>query len=252
MMKDFAAAPPFGSAESISVEGMTCASCVGRVEKAIAGVAGVASASVNLATERAEVRYAGQPVHDAVVAAIRKAGYEVEAQSFDLGVEGMTCASCVSRVEKALAGVPGVVSASVNLATERATIRVQDKSPALTAAIEAAVRRAGYEPRAVLAEGADKSAAREAEQGRLRRDVLIAAALTLPIFVLELGRHLIPGLHMRLTMTVGDTPLCIFYFLLATTVQFGPGLRFYSKGLPALWRLAPDMNSLVVLGSSAA
>jgi Cu+-exporting ATPase len=251
-MKDFAGASPFEPAEFIAVEGMTCASCVGRVEKAIAGVAGVASASVNLATERAEVRYVGQPVHEAVVAAIRKAGYEVEPESFDLGVEGMTCASCVGRVEKALAGVPGVVVASVNLATERATIRVLDKSPALTAAIEAAVLRAGYEPRAIMAEGADKSAARAAEQGRLRRDFLIAAALTLPIFVLEMGRHLIPRLHIWLGMTVGDTPLYVFYFLLATAVQFGPGLRFYRKGLPALWRLSPDMNSLVVVGSSAA
>ena len=137
-MKDFAAAPLFGPAEFIAVEGMTCASCVGRVEKAIAAVAGVASASVNLATERAEVRYVGHSVHEAVVAAIRRAGYDVEPESFDLGVEGMTCASCVGRVEKALAGVPGVVAASVNLATERATIRVLDKSPALTAAIEAA------------------------------------------------------------------------------------------------------------------
>jgi Cu+-exporting ATPase len=148
--------------------------------------------------------------------------------------------------------VPGVVVASVNLATERATIRVLDKSPALTAAIEAAVLRAGYEPRAIMAEGADKSAARAAEQGRLRRDFLIAAALTLPIFVLEMGRHLIPRLHIWLGMTVGDTPLYVFYFLLATAVQFGPGLRFYRKGLPALWRLSPDMNSLVVVGSSAA
>ena len=251
-MKDFTAAPLFGPAEFIAVEGMTCASCVGRVEKALAGVAGVASASVNLATERAEVRYVGHSVHEAVVAAIRRAGYDVEPESFDLGVEGMTCASCVGRVEKALAGVPGVIAASVNLATERATIRVLDKSPALTAAIEAAVRRAGYEPRAVMGEGADKSAARAAEQGRLRRDFLIAAALTLPIFVLEMGRHLIPGLHMWLGMTVGDTPLYIFYFLLATSVQFGPGLRFYRKGFPALWHFSPDMNSLVVVGSTAA
>ena len=231
---------------------MTCASCVGRVEKAIAGVAGVAGASVNLATERAEVRYTGQPVHEAVAAAIRKAGYDVEPETFDLGVEGMNCASCAGRVEKALATVPGVVTASVNLATERATLRVLNKSPGLTATVEAAIRRAGYEPRAVLADGVDKSAARAVKQGRLRRDFLIAAALTLPIFVLEMGRHLIPSLHMWLGMTVGDTPLYIFYFLLATAVQFGPGLRFYRKGLPALWHFAPDMNSLVVVGSTAA
>ena len=249
-MKDFALTP-FGATETLSVQGMTCASCVGRVEKAIERVAGVASVSVNLATEKAEVRYAAAPVHQAVVTAIRKAGYDVEPTSFDLAVEGMTCASCVARVEKAILSVPGVSSASVNLATERATIRA-DASAALHVAVEVAIRKAGYEPHAVLASGADKTAAREADQAQLRRDLLLAAALTLPIFVLEMGRHLIPGVHMWLGMTLGDTPLYIIYFLLATAVQFGPGMRFYRKGLPALWRLAPDMNSLVVLGSSAA
>ena len=256
-MKDFTTTPhseplKTGSTETLSVQGMTCASCVGRVEKAIAKVEGVASASVNLATDKAEVRDNSAPAHDAVVAAIRKAGYDVEPASFDLAIEGMTCASCVARVEKAVSAVPGVVAASVNLATERATIRVLDKSPGVSAAIEAAIRKAGYEPHAVIASAEDKSAAREANQTRLKRDCQIAAALTLPIFVLEMGRHLIPALHMWLGMTVGDTPLYIFYFVLATGVQFGPGLRFYAKGLPALWHLSPDMNALVVVGSSAA
>ena len=251
-MKDFAILPQPGTTETLSVQGMTCASCVGRVEKAIAKVAGVAQASVNLATERAEVRYTSAPAHDAVVAAIRKAGYDVEPVSFELAIDGMTCASCVARVEKAVGAVPGVMAASVNLATERATIRVADLTPALSGAIKGAIRKAGYEPHAVIASGADQTAARAAEQALLKRDFLIAAALTLPIFVLEMGRHLIPALHMWLGMTVGDTPLYIFYFLLATAVQFGPGLRFYAKGLPALWHLSPDMNSLVVVGSSAA
>ncbi|MGV8987743.1 MAG: heavy metal translocating P-type ATPase [Cypionkella sp.] len=251
-MKDFTSAPVQGPAESLAVQGMTCASCVGRVEKAIAKVEGVASASVNLATERAEVRYSGASAHEAVVAAIRKAGYDVEPATFDLGVEGMTCASCVARVEKAIGAVPGVATVAVNLATERATIKVPDKNAALVHAIEAAVRKAGYEPHAILAAGEDKSAGRAAEQARLGRDFLIAAALTLPIFVLEMGGHLISALHMWLMMTVGMAPLYVFYFVLATAVQFGPGLRFYRKGLPALWQLSPDMNSLVVVGSTAA
>ena len=176
----------------------------------------------------------------------------MEPETFDLGVEGMTCASCVGRVEKVLAGVPGVVAASVNLATERATIRVLDKSPLVSSAIEAAIRKAGYDPHAVTASGEDQSASRAANQTRLKRDFWVAAGLTLPIFVLEMGRHLIPALHMWLGMTVGDTTLYIFYFVLATAVQFGPGLRFYAKGLPALWHLSPDMNALVVVGSTAA
>ena len=251
-MKDALFSQPKPAVESLSVEGMTCASCVSRVEKAIARVEGVAAASVNLATERAEVRYSGAPVHEAVVAAIRRAGYEVPPATFDLGIEGMTCASCVARVEKAIGAVPGVVAAAVNLATERATVKVADKTAALTLAIEAAVRKAGYEPHEILAAGADKSVFRAADQARLGRDFLIAAALTLPIFGLEMGGHLIPFVHMWLGMTVGMTPLYVFYFVLATVVQFGPGLRFYRKGLPALWQLSPDMNSLVVVGSTAA
>jgi Cu+-exporting ATPase len=251
-MKDVIDIPSGTAQDSLGITGMTCASCVARVEKAIAKVPGVASASVNLATERAEIRYDGAPVREAVIAAIRSTGYDVEAATLEVGIEGMTCASCVLRVEKAIAAVPGVLTASVNLATERATVQATGSSPEMTRAIEAAIRGAGYEPQAARVDTADKTAAREEEQGRLKRDLLMAGGLTLPIFLLEMGSHLIPALHHWLAMSVGRTPLYLLYFVLATIVQFGPGLRFYRKGVPALLRLAPDMNSLVVLGSSAA
>ena len=110
----------------LPIEGMTCASCVGRVERALKAVPGVQNASVNLATERASVQIAPDAqtssVNDSAIAAITKAGYAVPAQNLDLVVEGMTCASCVGRVERALKAVPGVQSATVNLATERATL----------------------------------------------------------------------------------------------------------------------------------
>ncbi|MEK1925203.1 MAG: copper ion binding protein, partial [Rhizobium giardinii] len=120
------------------IEGMSCASCVLRVEKAIAAVPGVASATVNLATERATVTYSEPVPTEAVLQAIAKAGYEPKLETRELGVEGMTCASCVSRVEKALKTVPGVKDASVNLATERATVRIVSGTSAL--ALEDAVR----------------------------------------------------------------------------------------------------------------
>jgi Cu+-exporting ATPase len=255
-MKDVIDTPSPILHDSLGITGMTCASCVARVEKAIAKVPGVASASVNLATERANIRYDGAPVgasaREAVVAAIRSTGYDIETATLDVGIEGMTCASCVLRVEKAIAAVPGVLSAAVNLATERATVKTTDKSVEMTKAIDAAIRGAGYEPQAAKIDATDKAAAREEEQGRLKRDLLIAGGLTLPIFLLEMGSHLIPALHHWLAMNVGRTPLYMVYFVLATIVQFGPGLRFYRKGVPALLRLAPDMNSLVVLGSTAA
>jgi Cu+-exporting ATPase len=237
--------------QSFPIEGMTCASCVRRVEKAIAAVPGVESASVNLATERADVRLAETASAGAVVEAIRSAGYDVAARTVDIGVGGMTCASCVSRVEKAIAAVPGVVSATVNLATERATVKVLGGTP--LEAIEAAIRRAGYEPHrreGAVAEDAQQ-AARTAEYGRLKRDFWIAAIFTLPLFVLEMGAHFVPGVGHWLH-GIDRQSLHLFYFVLASVVQFGPGLRFYAKGIPALLRLSPDMNSLVVLGSTAA
>ncbi len=241
--------------QNFPIEGMTCASCVRRVEKAIAAVPSVTTAAVNLATESAEVTFATEADREGVVAAIRKAGYDVPTDQFDIDIDGMTCASCVLRVEKAIAAVPGVTNASVNLATERATV-VGMAGVASRAAVEAAIRKAGYEPRRTDTASTDASDSREAararDYARLKRDVIIAGALTLPIFIIEMGSHAIPALHHWLMMSVGRQPLYIGFFVLATLVQFGPGLRFYKSGVPALMRLAPDMNSLVVLGSSAA
>ena len=236
--------------QSFPVEGMTCASCVRRVEKAIAAVPGVESASVNLATERADVRLAAPATSEAVIAAIKGAGYDVASQTIDLGVEGMTCASCVSRVEKAIAAVPGVASSAVNLATERATVKLVAGTPLST--IEAAIRKAGYAPRRLDHVDADAhQAAKDEDYRKLKRDFTIAAVFTLPLFVMEMGAHLIPAVGHWLH-GVDRFTLYVFYFVLATIVQFGPGLRFYQKGVPNLLKLAPDMNSLVVLGSTAA
>ncbi|MBE1204988.1 heavy metal translocating P-type ATPase [Aminobacter carboxidus] len=239
--------------QSFPIEGMTCASCVRRVELAILKVPGVTTATVNLATESADVTFGGSIDADGVIAAIRNAGYDVAVEKIEVEIEGMTCASCVRRVEKAIAAVPGVKAASVNLATERATI--ETLAGTTRTAIDAAIRKAGYEPRRVEqagAEGDSREEARYREFSHLKRDFAIAAMLTLPIFVLEMGSHTIPALHHWLMMNVSQQKLYIAFFVLATIVQFGPGLRFYQKGVPALLRLAPDMNSLVVLGSSAA
>src|SRR5450830_2012825 len=129
-------------AQALAIEGMSCASCVGRVEKALLKVDGVTGASVNLATEMAKV------ISDTVIplatlqAAVEKAGYTVAQRDIDLNVAGMTCASCVGRVEKALLKVPGVLAASVNLATESARIKVTGGVAAGT--LIAAIDKAGY------------------------------------------------------------------------------------------------------------
>src|SRR5690606_22799822 len=124
--------------------------------------------------------------------------------SFELGVEGMTCASCVARVERALQAVPGVSEAVVNLATERASVRGAADPDALLAAID----RAGYDARLIdpgMPAGADDEAAarREAERSALRRDLLLAVALALPVFILEMGAHLVPAMHHWVEHSLG-------------------------------------------------
>ena len=126
---------------SLPIEGMTCASCVGRVEAALTKVEGVESVSVNLATERADILLNTPVERMALIKAIENVGYEVPLTSVELSVQGMTCASCVGRVEKALRAVEGVKDATVNLATERATIRGVAGTDDLIAAIE----KVGYE-----------------------------------------------------------------------------------------------------------
>jgi len=232
---------------------MTCASCVGRVEKALKALPGVTRASVNLATERAEVAFATEPDPGAVARAVESVGYSVGEETTELSIEGMTCASCVGRVEKALARVPGVVSANVNLATEKAQVRHLAGAVSVSD-LAAAVRSTGYEARPEAADGpADQEAQRrEREMGSLRRALLIAVVLTLPVFVLEMGSHLIPAVHDWVMINIGHRESWYLQFALTTLVLFGPGLRFFQKGVPALLRGAPDMNSLVALGTSAA
>jgi len=244
---------PWPAEDYFAIEGMTCASCVRRVEQAIEKIPGVADAAVNLATESARVTYDGPVSPDAVASAIRGAGYDVRTSQADFAISGMTCASCVRRVEKALAAVPGVTSASVNLATERAHVEAAGR--VAQDAIIAAVAAAGYEARIVSGTAAPddrQAAAREAEQRALARDVIIAGTLTLPLFLIEMAVHFVSGFHHTLYSAISPQTLYILYFVLAGLVQFGPGLRFYRKGVPALLRGAPDMNALVVLGSTAA
>jgi Cu+-exporting ATPase len=236
----------------IDIEGMTCASCVRRVERAISAAPGVANASVNLATERAEVTFAGMPDLTSVLSAIADAGYAAREETIELAIEGMTCASCVARIEKALKVVPGVTGASVNLATERATVRAVTGAVDLSVLVKA-VAAAGYKAHAVATDTAEDQGRkrREAEIQALARALGTAAVLTLPVFILEMGSHLVPAFHRWVMMTFGEWNWRI-QFVLTTLVLFGPGLRFFGKGVPALLKGAPDMNALVALGSGAA
>ncbi|MEM5431933.1 heavy metal translocating P-type ATPase [Cupriavidus oxalaticus] len=229
----------------LPVEGMTCASCVRRVENALARVPGVHDVAVNLATEAATLHADSAAVLPAAARAVADAGYAVPQDTVELQVTDMTCASCVSRVEKALRAVPGVVGAQVNLATERATVTVL-RGTADDAALVAAVARAGYG--AMPAAGAEAGAAASAQAARTPAfwdgpwPVAISAVLSLPLvapMVLEWF-----GVHWMLPAWV--------QWLLATPVQFVFGWRFYKAGWKAVRAGAGNMDLLVALGTTAA
>jgi Cu+-exporting ATPase len=235
----------------LAISDMTCASCVRRVEKAIAAVPGVADASVNLATERADVTFDAMPDLAAVAKAIRDAGYGVPEEVVTFPVDGMTCASCIARVEKALKTVSGVLDATANLAQERVRVR-RIAGTASFADLAAAIERAGYRAVHEQADAPGDDERRSSETAALRRDLILAALLTAPLFVMEMGAHAVPSFGHAIHEALGLEASRIIQFALATLVLLGPGRRFFVKGIPALLRLAPDMNSLVVIGTAAA
>jgi len=229
---------PAGEDLRLPISGMTCASCVGRVERALQKVPGVKAVSVNLATEAASLTFERPVATDALAQAVTQAGYEVAHEEFDLAIQGMTCASCVARVEKALARTPGVLSATVNLATERA--HVVAVAGVGIEPLRKAVQAAGYE-----ATRADLEAAGAPPAARTLPDwwpVAVSGLLTLPLLLpmvgLALGAHwAVPG-WLQLA--------------LATPVQFWLGARFYRAGWKAVMALTGNMDLLVALGTSAA
>ena len=236
------------------IEGLNCASCVKRAEKALSDVEGVKDVNVNLATETANFIFEDLIVLQNAVSGLKENGFGVPAQRHRFAIEGMTCASCVKRVEDQLKQVTGVLTASVNLATETAEIETVGVTSAaeLAGAIRAAGYKATYQQDQVSTND-ERNARKQAEYDHLRRNFTIAAIFTVPLFVLEMGAHFVPGMHMWLmNLAGGKQNLYLLYFVLASIVQFSPGMIFYRKGIPALLRFAPEMNSLVVLGSSAA
>ena len=237
--------------ETLPIEGMTCASCVGRVEKALKKVEGVENAEVNLATEKAMIS-SSQPLDlIAVTKAVERTGYKVLAsQPIELSIEGMTCASCVGRVEKALKKVEGVQQANVNLATERAW--VQGNAQVQSSDLIQAVKKAGYTAKQIEQSVSVQQDKKATEQQQLKRDLAISLILAVPVFILEMGSHMIPAFHMWVMDNIGTQQSWLIQFVLTTLVLIFPGRRFYQKGIPALWRFAPDMNSLVAVGTLAA
>ena len=238
----------------LGVQGMTCASCVGRVERGLNKVEGVETAVVNLATERATVTYdPSTTTPQMLLDKVKDVGYEPVTSTIDLGVQGMTCANCVGRVERALGKVDGVLSTTVNLATERATVQYLPSAVSV-GQLKAAVRESGYEVLETAA-GQDRSeverAAKEKVVADLWRSVQFSAVFAVPLLLLSMLPMLYMPAEMWLTEHIGSGMNWLM-LALAVPVQFGPGRRFYRQGWAALRHRSPDMNSLVMIGTSAA
>jgi Cu+-exporting ATPase len=221
----------------LPISGMTCASCAGRVERALNKVSGAENVSVNFATEQVRLQAPAGSL-PALIQAVDAAGYAVPSTRLELAIGGMTCASCVGRVERALGQVPAVKSVSVNLANERAHIETLGDVDAAT--LIAAIEKAGYTASAVQ----DAQATDNSQQRRLARErlsLVLAVALSIPLVLPMLAEPF--GLHWMLPAWL--------QFALATPVQFILGARFYVAAWKAVRAGAGNMDLLVALGTSA-
>lgn len=236
---------PMGDIQlDLPIEGMSCASCVIRVEKALGANPQVENPAVSLAAESARLKVRDAAGGRAAAESIAKAGYTVPTEVLSLSVSGMSCASCVGRVEKALLAVPGVATATVNLATESARITTF-RGATSTAALVAAVRATGYDA-SVLRDDGSADGNKDAENdGRSDKETLrvllslaLAAPLGLPMLLWPFGIHWMPDPWIQLA--------------LATPLQFGIGARFYVGAWKAVKAGAGNMDLLVALGTSAA
>ena len=223
---------------NIHITGMTCTTCAATIQKGLAKTPGVEEAKVSFASEKASVEYDPTEVDLAEIKnTISQIGYGVATRKSIFPVGGMTCAACIARVEKALLSVPGVISASVNLASEKATVEYTEGTD--IADLRQAVKEAGYELGSEAETLADVATATQREFRALRKRLILAAALALPIFALS----------MLVPYFIGKPYLL---WALATPVQFWAGWRFYRGMWGALRHRTADMNTLIAVGTSAA
>jgi len=240
------------------IKGMHCAACSSRVEKAVGALEGVENASVNLATEQLQVSWdANRLKQEDIISTVRNTGYEIEPprdkSEIELAIEGMHCAACSSRVEKAICNLPGVTEASVNLATERARLQI-DPDQIKVSEIQDAVAQAGYKATPVEKEDAGSASPDLEMQQRvadLKKRLIYCLAFSIPLFLISMSELL--WIPMPSALAPESAPLnhALVQFLLTLPVIW-IGRFFYIQGIPGLLRFAPDMDTLIAVGTGAA
>ncbi|MEO0938117.1 MAG: heavy metal translocating P-type ATPase [Pseudomonadota bacterium] len=231
-------------AHEFQISGLHCASCVGRAEAALAAIPGARGVQVNLASHMG--RAAGVSAEQ-VEKALAQAGYPARRVTARFDVPDMHCGSCVGRVEAAAGQVPGVLDVAVNLADRTLTLTTLAGDAETPRGAQAALAEAGFQ--ATRADAED--AAPDEAPGAFRR-FLIAALLTVPVFVLEMGAHMVPTFHHWIMQTIGMGTSHLIQMVLTALVLAWPGAMFYRRGVPGLVRARPDMDALVALGTGAA
>jgi Cu+-exporting ATPase len=243
----------------LSVRGMTCAACAQRIEKVVNKLPGVAQASVNLASEKLFVEYDGAAVPDAVKAAVTKIGYEVVEKNrhsnVSIPIGGMTCAACAQRIEKVLSKTNGVVNASVNLATEKATVSY-DPQTVRFSALKAAIEKIGYQVLEVAkTDAAEEDRLRKQKEiKRLWTKFIVSAVFSLPLLYIAMAPMIsFARLPFPKILAPMNYPLIFALIQLLLVIPvIVVGHKFYTVGFKALVQRSPNMDSLIAIGTSAA
>src|SRR4030042_4906684 len=233
----------------LPLTGMACASCALKIEKGLSKVEGVSQANVNFAAEKATVVFHPEQTDlSHLINKVKDLGYGAKLEKVILPIQGMTCASCVNKVEKALSSLKGVSNVNVNFATERASVEYIPEEVTVRD-LKKVVQDAGYQVLEVkeedMVEGERR--AREAELFQLKKKFIIGTILLAPILILMYGASL-------LERWIGVSRGLNFFiqFLLATPVQFWVGWQFYVGFWKATKHKTSDMNTLIAVGTSAA
>jgi len=176
---------------------------------------------------------------------------ELAVKSISIAIDGMSCASCVARVEARIKTIPGVTDASVNLATETADVTYTESMVSPTD-VATTLTESGYPSTPRTPTSSNDESLRVDHSSDLKRLTILATVLAIPVFAMEMGSHLFPFVNDFIATTIGTRTNQLIQFFLTTAVLFGPGLVFFTIGIPRLLRGHPDMNSLVALGTAAA
>ncbi len=233
----------------LPITGMSCASCAAKIEKGLANVEGVSQANVNFAAEKATVVFRPDQINlSSLINKVKDMGYGAKTEKVTLPIQGMTCASCVNKVEKALSSLKGVSNANVNFATERASVEYLPEEVTIRN-LKKVVQDAGYQVLEVKEEDIVESErlAREAELSRLKWKFITGAILLAPILILMYG-----ALPLERWFGLSREVNFFIQFLLATPVQFWAGWQFYVGFWKATRHKTSDMNTLIAVGTSAA